>query len=119
MILLVDDEILLAELLKDELEDAGFKVKVAPSAKEALGIMKQDPIDLIISDIQMPVMNGVEFGETVRQDGFAGAIFFVSGFGNHFADRIRKMSRTKLYEKPIPLERLKADLAQELKGSAG
>jgi len=59
-ILVVDDEKHICELYKSELEDEGYRVTVATSGAEALSALEQNPPDLIVLDIQMPGMDGIE-----------------------------------------------------------
>jgi CheY-like chemotaxis protein len=59
-ILVVDDEKHICELYKSELEDEGYLVTVANSGEEALSEVDRNPPDLIVLDIQMPGMDGVE-----------------------------------------------------------
>jgi CheY-like chemotaxis protein len=59
-ILVVDDEEHICELYKRDLEDEGYAVSVARSGKEALDAVEADPPDLIVLDIQMPGMDGIE-----------------------------------------------------------
>jgi len=59
-ILVVDDEAALVELIKIRLTKAGYEVLTAGNGKEALEILHDIAPDLIILDINMPVMGGVE-----------------------------------------------------------
>ncbi|MFC1835895.1 response regulator [Thermodesulfobacteriota bacterium] len=59
-ILVVDDEKHICELYRSELEDEGYAVSVACSAPEGLALVDKDPPDLIVLDIQMPGMDGIE-----------------------------------------------------------
>lgn len=69
-ILYVDDEPALLELSKQYLERFGnFNVTIAPSAAEAIRILAEEPFDAIISDYEMPQMNGIEFLKKIRADG--------------------------------------------------
>ncbi len=63
-ILLVDDEDGIQMLYREELQDAGYKVISAYTGEEGLEKVKSDAPDLVILDIQMPGMNGIE---TLRQ----------------------------------------------------
>jgi CheY-like chemotaxis protein len=59
-ILVVDDEIHICELYQSELEDEGYSVTLAHSGKEALDAVERNAPDLIVLDIQMPGMDGIE-----------------------------------------------------------
>jgi len=59
-ILVVDDEKHICELYKSELEEEGYRVTLAHSGKEALTSIEKDRPDLIVLDIQMPGMDGIE-----------------------------------------------------------
>ncbi|MDD4201895.1 MAG: response regulator [Candidatus Omnitrophica bacterium] len=60
-ILVVDDEKDFVKVLKGRLEKKGYKVIVAYNGKEGLEILKDNSPDLIVLDINMPVMGGIEF----------------------------------------------------------
>ena len=64
-ILLVEDEESLRLLYKEELESDGYEVLTAPNGKEALRQLEKGKPDLIILDIVMPVMNGMEALEQI------------------------------------------------------
>lgn len=66
-ILVVDDEADSLELYRAYLE-ARFDVEVALNGKEALAILARQPIDLVIADVHMPIMNGVELVRAMRAD---------------------------------------------------
>jgi two-component system response regulator (stage 0 sporulation protein F) len=59
-ILVVDDDEGIRILLKEELEDEGYLVKMATNARDALKIIDSEPLDLVILDIRMPGMDGLE-----------------------------------------------------------
>jgi CheY-like chemotaxis protein len=59
-ILVVDDEEPIRMLYKSELEEEGYDVTLASNATEALEKVESTPLDLIILDIKMPGMNGIE-----------------------------------------------------------
>ncbi|HEB68993.1 MAG TPA: response regulator [Desulfobulbus sp.] len=59
-ILLVDDEEGIQLLYREEFEDEGYTVDSAYNGEEALELFKKNPPDLVILDINMPGMNGIE-----------------------------------------------------------
>jgi DNA-binding response OmpR family regulator len=65
-ILLVDDDKTLQTVLTRYLEKRGYSVQVATSGIQGLKMFSQDPPDLVVSDIMMPGMDGVEFCRRLR-----------------------------------------------------
>jgi two-component system, response regulator, stage 0 sporulation protein F len=59
-ILVVDDDEAIRTLLQEELEEDGYKVIIATNARDALKIVAAEPLDLVILDIRMPGMDGLE-----------------------------------------------------------
>ena len=59
-ILVVDDDDAIRTLLKEELEDEGYNIMIAANARDALKIVEAEPLDLVILDIRMPGMDGLE-----------------------------------------------------------
>jgi PleD family two-component response regulator len=68
-ILLVDDDELEVELLADRLTDAGFEVKQASNGQQALEVLRERWYPVVITDWQMPVMDGLQFSESLRARG--------------------------------------------------
>jgi CheY-like chemotaxis protein len=66
-ILVVDDEGLVTKSLKKLLAKEGFNAIVAKDAKEAIEQFKSQKIDLIVSDVKMPEMDGIQAIEKMRQ----------------------------------------------------
>ena len=65
-ILIVDDDLGMCETLSDILEDKGFRVGTAHDGKRAIQIMRDTPYGLILIDIMMPGMNGVEALQQIK-----------------------------------------------------
>ena len=76
-ILVVDDSSTIRSIVKDAFEKAGFNVTTAEDGKDALKKIQENPPDLILSDIDMPEMNGIELCKKVRTDPESKAIPFV------------------------------------------
>ncbi|QNS14643.1 response regulator [Mannheimia bovis] len=66
-ILLIDDDIELTELLTELLSLEGFQVKVVHNGQEGLNELEANQYDLILLDVMMPVLNGVETLKRIRQ----------------------------------------------------
>lgn len=65
-LLIVDDEQEIGELLSRRFRFLGYLVDVAENGKEALEIMERTKIDIVVSDISMPEMDGIELLRTIR-----------------------------------------------------
>ena len=68
-ILIVDDEFGLAEMLREMLRESGFEVTLAINGRLALEILKEGKVDLVLTDMMMPVMDGAELALAMRSDG--------------------------------------------------
>ncbi len=67
-VLIVDDERSMRDFLKIFLEKAGHRVAIAENGQKALAILDSQQVDVIVSDIRMPGMTGIELLETVKRD---------------------------------------------------
>lgn len=67
-ILVVEDEQKLARLLKQGLEEEGYSVEVALDGEEALRKLKETPFDLVILDLMLPRLDGLEILKTLREE---------------------------------------------------
>ena len=68
MLLFVEDEEDLLEIIGDTLSKLGVYFKTAKNGKEALEIISKEKIDIVVTDINMPVMNGLELIENLKND---------------------------------------------------
>jgi CheY-like chemotaxis protein len=67
VVLVVDDNPSMATTLADILEIKGFKVYAAFSGTEALQAMREHPVNILLTDVRMPDMNGVELNREARK----------------------------------------------------
>ncbi len=65
-VLLVEDEEILRQIVKEYLEELGCRVVDLGSAIEALELLRTEPFDFVVTDMQMPKMNGAEFITAIR-----------------------------------------------------
>ena len=66
-ILVIDDEALVIESLKKLLKKKGYDVSIAKNGLEAMQRVEEGDFDLIVSDIRMPDMNGIEIIKKIRE----------------------------------------------------
>jgi DNA-binding response OmpR family regulator len=67
-VLIVDDEFGLAEMLRETLREDGYDVSLAINGRLAFDILRERQIDLVITDLMMPVMDGAELAAAIRGD---------------------------------------------------
>ncbi|MCU0574161.1 MAG: response regulator [Syntrophobacteraceae bacterium] len=67
-ILVIDDEELLVRMVKTMLEREGYRVLVAPNGKHGLKLFREEPVDLVITDIFMPEKEGLETIRELRRE---------------------------------------------------
>ncbi|MAW82531.1 MAG: hypothetical protein CMI63_20030 [Parvularcula sp.] len=71
-IILADDDAIMRELASAKLLEAGYTVVTAANGAEALSLLREEGADMVISDLDMPVMNGFELTEAIRSDAVVG-----------------------------------------------
>jgi len=67
-VLVVEDSITSRMLIKSILESAGYKVKTAVDGMEAFTLLRAEPFDLVVSDVEMPRLNGFDLTAKIRAD---------------------------------------------------
>lgn len=86
-ILLVDDEELLLAGLQEMLEIEGYAVITAPNGHQAMACLTEQAIDLVITDLVMPEMDGVDFVQQLRQTQPDLPVIVVSGSTHNIMQR--------------------------------
>jgi DNA-binding NtrC family response regulator len=81
-ILIVDDDLHVLEVLEARLQSAGFQIVKANNGPDALKLLKENPVDLMISDMKMPGMSGMEVLIRARAIQPGLPIIFLTAFGS-------------------------------------
>lgn len=124
-ILIVEDDEIMLKAITSVLHREGYDVTVAKNGKEAFEKLKDNPFDLIITDLMMPYANGFEVISRIRQDAVRKdiGIIIISNIGNE--DSITegfKLGADDYLKKPIMtgelLIRIKRLLREKEKGIA-
>ncbi len=84
-ILVVDDEPVLRELLKKILTREGFQVDAAVDGQEAQEKMSREKYHLVVSDIEMPRVDGFELLKIIKRDYPDTAVIMMTSFGDSYA----------------------------------
>lgn len=121
-VMLVDDEPFIAQGLSVLIDwaKAGYEIAyIATNGQEALEYLKENEVDLIIADIQMPVMNGLELLEKIRAEKISAAYFVIlSGYSDFsYAQQAIRQECTDYILKPVGKEELTAILCKVAKMS--
>ena len=114
-ILIVDDEKNIVSSLTGILLDEGYEVIVTGDGVEALEIIQADPPDLVLLDIWLPGMDGIEVLKTVKDYHPEIAVLIMSGHGTiDTAVKATKLGAQDFIEKPFSLERITRSLEEVL-----
>src|SRR5690348_4206689 len=105
-ILIVDDETGIRDSLSSILTEEGYTVESVSSGEECLALLAKQQIDLILLDVWLPKMDGIETLERMRRDGHFPMVVMISGHGNiETAVRATKLGAFDFVEKPLSLEK--------------
>ena len=114
-VLVVDDDFQQVELLMLLLTMLGYHAKGVHGGREALRFLKEDKVDLVILDIVMPEMDGVETCKKIRKMNSRQPVIIISGFDKSPAiDDVKRMGVTMCLKKPVTLEELAPAVRTEL-----
>jgi signal transduction histidine kinase len=101
-ILIVDDEEGIRKVLAIALADAGYRVLAAESGEEALELFKQEAPPIVLTDIKMPGIDGVELLRRIKQRNPETEVIMITGHGDmDLAVRSLKYDATDFVTKPI------------------
>jgi len=108
-ILIVDDEESLRTLVRHELESQGFNVTEKESGPDALEYLAGNPADVVILDIKMPEMGGLEVLEKIREGDLAPKVIMLTGVGElKIARESLELGASDFMSKPFEMSNLLA-----------
>ncbi len=106
-LLVVDDEEFIRDLLEEVFSRAGYVVRSAESAEEALEVLKEDDIHVMFLDLTLPGMNGVELCRKLRRDRPRDIICALTGDTSIFKlANCREAGFDEYFQKPVGLKTL-------------
>ncbi|MBD3380464.1 MAG: response regulator [Candidatus Omnitrophica bacterium] len=118
-ILVVDDEIDICDFVKNFFKDRNFEVFVAHDGREALNLVESRRPDIVLLDVKMPVMDGMQALREIKKVNRKSRIIMITAVND--TDRIEEARRLGVYEyitKPLLLEQLERTVltvAEEIK----
>jgi len=106
-ILVVDDESTISQALSGILSDEGYETLTAPNGYEALKIVEEQAPDLVLLDVWMPGMDGIETLEEIKRTNPFLQVIIISGHGTiETAVKATKLGAYDFIEKPLSIEKV-------------
>jgi len=102
--IIVDDEQFIINIIKEALELSGYTVYSATNGKKALEIIKSERIDILITDVRMPEISGLELIEMVKEINNEMEVIIITGYADHeMIIRALKIGVSDFIEKPFKI----------------
>jgi CheY-like chemotaxis protein len=119
LILVVDDDASLLDLLAQVLEEAGYQTVQAQQGEEALRRLAEGPVDLVLSDVMMPVIDGRELARRMAAaEAYRGIpVVLVTAGGRQVVEA--SSPAVAVLSKPFDLDQLLATVTQTLRDARG
>ena len=116
-ILVIEDDDQVRDMLQETLEDAGYEVVVASDGADGITHFREKRADLVITDILMPIVNGVEAIRELRKDAPDLKIIAITGVRGHFSrlPAASYLGAQRTFTKPFSLHDI-LDAVRELLG---
>ncbi len=110
-ILLVDDEMQIRRLLSRFLKKLCGEVLSAKNGKEALELFERRPVDIVITDIRMPAMNGIELLKAIKASDPEQTVILFSGSNDYdFLIEAINLGADRFFNKPLDFDKLRSGL---------
>jgi DNA-binding NtrC family response regulator len=109
LVLVVDDDLNTCETLNDVLEEKGYDVATANKADQAMELVNENKYDLVIMDIKMPVLNGLELYLKMKKINPNIKVVMMTGYGQEMSDIVENALKSSAYTclfKPLDVENL-------------
>jgi DNA-binding NtrC family response regulator len=114
-ILIVEDEPKMQRLLELNLQEEGYTTHAAADAEAGLNLVRQEKIDLVLTDLKLPGMNGLEFLQAIKRTNAAIPVVLVTAYGSvETAVEAMKAGASDYVLKPFSMEEIKLILRKEL-----
>ncbi len=110
-VLIVDDEDATRDLCRDVVADAGWRARTASTTEQALEILEQYPIDIVITDLRVPQMGGLELLKRIRDIHPQTAVIVLTQYGTiESAVEATRMGAADYVTKPFHIPELRGKL---------
>ena len=115
-IMIIDDEVPIRALLRTTLEAAGHTVTEAANGREGLALYRYTPTDLVITDIAMPELNGLDMMLALTRQFLDAKVIAISGVGGdtNVLDAAKLLGARRTFHKPFSMTQLLDAVQYEL-----
>src|SRR6201998_2481834 len=114
-ILIVEDEAKMRRVLELNLGEDGFSTFSAEDAESGLKLLRENPIDLVLTDLKLPGINGLEFLQTIKRQNAALPVVVMTAFGSvETAVEAMKAGASDYVLKPFSLTEMRMVIHKEL-----
>jgi DNA-binding NtrC family response regulator len=114
-ILIVEDELKMARLLELNLAEEGYATLAAQDAETGLKLVRQEKIDLVLTDLKLPRMDGLEFLQAVKRSNAQMPVILMTAYGTvETAIEAMKAGASDYVLKPFSMEEIKLIIHKEL-----
>jgi DNA-binding response OmpR family regulator len=116
MILIIDDEETIRVLLRSALQAEGYEVAEAVNGREGLERYRDRPADLVITDIVMPELNGLDMLLELTREFLYAKVIAISGAGEqkNLLDVAKLLGARQTFQKPFSMPQLLSAVRYEL-----
>ena len=112
-VLIVDDEINFSSVVSEELTNEGFYVEQASDGKDALKLLQQGEYDVVLLDINMPQLSGIDVLKKFQRDDLPPEFIMITGYASvQTAIEAMKLGAYDYITKPYRIEKLKTLIAK-------
>ncbi|MFZ5518591.1 MAG: PP2C family protein-serine/threonine phosphatase [Candidatus Zhuqueibacterota bacterium] len=114
-LLIIDDDKSIVYFLSEALKRESYRLSLAHGGKEALRFLKEQQFDLVVTDLQMPEVNGLDVLTAVKESSPSTEVLILTAYGSiKSAVRAMKMGAYEYLSKPVDVEELRLKVAQAL-----
>lgn len=106
-ILIIDDDVALTNVLREELRIVGYDVEVSNSGEEALELLKEQFFDLILLDLKMPKVDGLQVLKELQRRVYPGKVIVMTAYADvELAVESRRLGAADFLSKPYDIDEL-------------
>jgi len=110
-VLIVDDEAATRDLCSDVVRESGLRVRVSATTEQALEILEQSPVEIVITDLQVPQLGGIEFLKHLRENQPQIAVMVLTQYGTiETAVEATRLGAMDYITKPFHVDELRSKI---------